>query len=110
MNGLPTGVDLPMVWAVILPIAVVTVLLRALPFAFRGWLAGSPLLDFLRLYMPVGVMVVLVLYTFTSSDQPVWTGVLVGFVTLVLHAWRRSPALSILVGTGLYVALVNLVL
>ena len=60
--------------------------------------------------MPVGVMVVLVLYTFTSSDQPVWAGVLVGFVTLALHAWRRSPALSILAGTGLYVALVNLVL
>ncbi|OIR43682.1 AzlD domain-containing protein [Corynebacterium sp. NML130628] len=110
MSGLPTGVDLPMVWAVIVPVGVVTVLLRSLPFALRGWLDGSPLLDFLRIYMPVGVMIVLVLYTFTSSDQPVWVGVLVGLVTLALHAWRRSPALSILAGTGLYVALVNVVL
>lgn len=110
MSGLPTGVDLPMVWAVIVPVGVVTVLLRSLPFALRGWLDGSPLLDFLRIYMPVGVMVVLVLYTFASTEQPVWACVLVGIVTLALHAWRRSPALSILVGTGVYVALVNLVL
>lgn len=108
--GLPAGVTLGMVWAVLIPVAIVTIALRALPFLFRRLLRGSPLLDFLGLLMPVSVMTVLVVYSIAgSSDAPggVGASLLAAVVTLGLHAYRRSLALSILTGTLLYVVLVN---
>ena len=111
--GLPAGVTPAMVWAVLIPVCIVTVALRALPFSFLKLLKGSPFIEFLGVYMPVGVMTVLVVYTIgeaTDSPGGAAAALLASALTLGLHAWRRSPALSILFGTGLYVALVNLVL
>lgn len=108
--GLPTGVTLTMVWAVLLPVAVVTVALRAAPFLFRRLLRGSPLLEFLGVIMPVSVMTVLVVYSIAgATDAPggVVASLIATVVTLGLHAYRRSLALSILTGTFLYVVLVN---
>lgn len=59
--GLPEGVTLGMVVAVLVPAAVVTFLLRALPFSLLKALQASPLIEFLGLLMPVGVMTVLVI-------------------------------------------------
>lgn len=104
-----------MVAAVLIPVAIVTVALRALPFSFLRLLKGSPFIDFLGATMPVGVMTVLVIYTFASiaqdTDIPhgLPAALLAGAVTLALHAWRRRAGLSILVGTALYMVLVNLV-
>ena len=61
--GLPDGVSLPMVAAVLIPVGIVTVLLRALPFSMLRVLKGSPFIEFLAVLMPVGVMTVLVAYT-----------------------------------------------
>ena len=61
--GLPDGVSLGMVAAVLIPVGIVTVLLRALPFSMLRVLKGSPFIDFLAVLMPVGVMTVLVAYT-----------------------------------------------
>lgn len=107
MHGLPDGVTLGMVAAVLVPVCVVTLLLRALPFAFLRALKGSPLIEFLGATMPVGVMTVLVVYTLADTSHLV-PAFLAGAVTLALHAWRRSAALSILSGTALYMVLVNL--
>jgi len=109
--GLPEGVTPAHVAGVLLPIAVVTLLLRALPFSFLRLLKGSPLIEFLGAYMPIGVMTVLVVYTLAGArDVPggVGAALLAGVVTIAVHAWRRSAALSILTGTALYMALVNL--
>lgn len=108
--GLPAGVTPGMVWAVLLPVAVVTIALRALPFAFKRLLRGSPLLDFLGVAMPVGVMTVLVVYAVSGASEArggVLAALIAAAVTLGLHAWRRSMALTILAGTACYVVLVN---
>lgn len=111
--GLPTGVSLGMVAAVLIPVAIVTILLRALPFSFLRLLKGSPVIQFLGAIMPVGVMTVLVIYTLSGTrDNPggIGAALLAAGITLLLHAWQRRAGLSILGGTVIYMALVNLVL
>lgn len=69
--GLPADVTPAMVWAVLIPVCIVTVALRALPFSFLKLLKGSPFIEFLGVYMPVGVMTVLVVYTIGgATDSP----------------------------------------
>lgn len=60
---MPAGVSLSMVAAVLLPICVVTLLLRELPFSFIKALKDSQFIGLLGMTMPVGVMTVLVVYT-----------------------------------------------
>ena len=110
--GLPETVTPGMVWAVLIPVCFVTVALRALPFSFLKLLKGSPFIEFLGLYMPVGVMTVLVVYTIGgAADAPggIAAALIASAVTLGLHAWRRAPGLSIFTGTLLYMVLVNFV-
>lgn len=109
--GLPDGVTLAMVAAVLLPTAVVTILLRALPFSLLRVLKGSPFIEFLGYLMPVGVMTVLVVYTFLGyAGDPARFVAAVGclVVTLALQWWKRRADLSILAGTALYMLIVNL--
>ena len=111
--GLPDGVTLGMVLAVLVPVGVVTVLLRALPFSLLRLLKGSPFIDFLGVLMPVGVMTVLVIYTLSSyTAQPGrFSAALVSLVfTLLLQWWRRRADLSILGGTLLYIFIVNVLM
>lgn len=65
--GLPDGVTPGMVAAVLIPVGIVTVLLRALPFSLLRVLKDSPFIGFLAVLMPVGVMTVLVLSTPSSA-------------------------------------------
>ncbi|AGS36010.1 branched-chain amino acid transport protein [Corynebacterium maris DSM 45190] len=112
MTGLPAGVGLGTVLAVLVPVAVVTVLLRAIPFRARRALGDSDLVKLLGVTMPVGVMTVLVVYTLAGSGE-VPGGLVAGLlgvgVTLVAHLLFRRPAVSILTGTLAYMALVNFV-
>lgn len=111
--GLPEGVSLGMVLAVLIPAGLVTFMLRALPFAFLKTLKGSPLVDFLAVLMPVGVMTVLVVYSMSgyAGDWRRMSAALVSLVlTLLVHRWRGRADLSILTGTVLYMVLVNSVL
>lgn len=110
--GLPDGISLLSVFAVIIPVAIVTVLLRQIPFTAVRLLKGSPLMGLLAMTMPVGVMVVLVMYTlYGSLETPggLVAALIASIGTLVLHWWRRNPGLSIMGGTALYMVLVNLV-
>ncbi|MDO5511522.1 branched-chain amino acid transporter permease [Corynebacterium sp.] len=113
MYGLPDGVTLLQVAAVLIPIAVITVGLRWLPFAFVAALKGNQFFALLGRMMPVGVMVVLVVYTlFGQQGAPGGVpAALAGVaVTLGLHAWKRDSGLSILGGTSAYMLLVNVLL
>lgn len=109
---MPAGVSLSMVAAVLLPICVVTLLLRELPFSFIKALKGSQFIGLLGMTMPVGVMTVLVVYTvYGQKEAP--GGVLAALIgvaiTAGLHWWRKSSAFSIFGGTAAYVLLVNFV-
>ena len=108
---MPPGVTLSTIATVVLPIAVITVLLRALPFAFVKSLKGSQFIGLLGMTMPVGVMTVLVVYTVAGQrDQPggLVAALLGVAITLGLHLWRHNSGLSIIGGTVAYMALVNL--
>lgn len=110
--GLPGGVDLANTLLVLGGIGVVTVLLRALPFAALKFFRESALVAWLGIAMPGGVMMVLVLYTLVgASENPGGIGAaLIAVVfTVAIHLWRRSATLSILLGTVVYMLLVNLV-
>ena len=110
--GLPAGVELKTTLIILGIIFAVTFLLRALPFAALAFFRNSPLVAWLGLGMPIGVMSLLVMYT--MADAPSMPGGVVPVVlalafTLALHVWRRSATLSILLGTVFYMVLVNVV-
>lgn len=108
--GLPAGVDLTNTLLILGGIGLVTVALRALPFAAVTFFRESALVAWLGIAMPVGVMVVLVMYTLVGgTDRPGGVGAaLIAVVfTVALHLWKRSATWSILLGTALYVVLVN---
>lgn len=110
---MPAGVTLLSILAVLIPVGVVTVVLRWLPFAFVRALKDSQFISLLGFTMPVGVMTVLVVYTLFSQTQDTGSFVapLVGAAaTAMLHLWRRNSGLSIFGGTAVYMLLVNVVL
>lgn len=91
----------------------VTWALRAVPFAVLAPLRHSSLLPYLAARMPVGVLAILTIYTLrhvdvvdASSVVPAAVGII---VTTALHVWRRNMILSLIIGTGAYVALVSTV-
>ena len=86
--------------------------LRALPFAALAPLRTSRVVTYLGVHMPVGVMVMLAIYTLRTvagetAGQVLFLAVAVG-VTAGLHLWRGRALLSILLGTSSYVALMSL--
>ena len=92
--------------------AAVTWALRALPFAALAPLRNSRVVRYLSVHMPVGVMVMLAIYTLrtVAGDtvrQLIWLAVAV-VVTAGLHLWRGRALLSILIGTCCYVTLMSL--
>ena len=109
---MPNGVDLGMILAVIIPLFIVTVALRALPFSLLRYLKNSEFMAVLGGTMPVGVMTVLVVYTWYGQRGSPGGFVAVAIAvaaTYLLHKWRRDVGLSILGGTITYILLVNLV-
>lgn len=89
----------------------VTWALRALPFAVLAPMRHSVIVRYLSLHMPLGVMVMLALYTVrdvaeAAGRQQVWMVIAV-LVTAGLQLWRRHALLSILAGTVVYVALMT---
>lgn len=110
--GLPEGITVADVASVLIPIAIITVFLRWIPFGAARAMKGSPLLSLLALTMPVGVMTVLVVYTFgdLTANPGGWVASSLGiFATVLIHWWRKDAAISILAGTAVYMLLVNLV-
>ncbi|MER0001098.1 MULTISPECIES: branched-chain amino acid transporter permease [unclassified Corynebacterium] len=110
---MPAGVSLGAIAAVLIPVGIVTVLLRELPFSAKKWMKDSEFFSLLGMMMPVGVMTILVVYAVagqadgTGGLWPVLLGVL---VTVGLHRWKRDSGLSIFGGTAFYMLLVNVVL
>ena len=92
--------------------AALTWVLRALPFAALAPMRHSAVVRYLSLHMPLGVMVMLALYTVRDAPeaagrQQLWLLIAI-LVTVGLQLWRRHALLSIFAGTVIYVALMSL--
>jgi len=91
----------------------VTWALRALPFAALAPLREAPVVHYLSVHMPMGVMVVLVVYSLHDAEVTrAPYGAPLGLalaVTVGLHLWKRSAVLSILAGTAVHVVLASTV-
>jgi branched-subunit amino acid transport protein AzlD len=89
----------------------VTWALRALPFAVLTALRSSAIVRELSARMPAGVMVILLCYCLRDlpvSHPACLVAPLAGLAATVgVHLWRRSALLSIVIGTAVYVVLVN---
>ncbi|MDH6283857.1 branched-subunit amino acid transport protein AzlD [Rhodococcus sp. LBL1] len=102
--------DVSYILAALAVIMAVTFALRAVPFAVIAPLRSSALVHYLGEHMPVGIMLILAVYTLRNvSIAPASLGPAVAAlaVTIGLHLWRRHALLSILGGTATYMVLVN---
>lgn len=89
----------------------ITWLLRALPFAVLAKLQESSFIEYMRTYMPLGVMMILALYAISATpldSRYIVSTVGALIITIMLHLWRRSLALSVFAGTAAYVGLLSL--
>ncbi|MGP4094174.1 branched-chain amino acid transporter permease [Nonomuraea sp. KM90] len=86
--------------------------LRALPFAVLDPLRRSAVLRYLAVQMPVGLMLILALYTLRGVSPTSWPTVVTTALSLVvaigLHLKTRNAVVSVLGATGLHVLLSTL--
>lgn len=91
--------------------SIITLGLRALPFMLKNAIKDSPLLLALNRAMPLGIMVILVVYCLAAidlADRPLAIAQLIACaVTFLVHHWRRNLFISIAAGTASCVLLAN---
>lgn len=97
---------------IILVIAVVTILLRFLPFAvFHKSTETPPFLVYLGKVLPYAIMGMLVIYCLKSVSLLVSPHGLPELIAVAvvagLHIWKRNTLLSIAAGTVCYMLLVQ---
>lgn len=89
----------------------ITWALRALPFVMLAPLRESRLLTFLGERMPVGIMLILAVYTLREVELAKSTEVVAAIValgvTIGIQLWRRKMIHSIFAGTAVYVVLMT---
>ena len=95
-------------------VALVTALLRLLPFAvFSGRRRTPDYVLYLGRVLPYAVMAMLVIYCYKGTSFLVYPyglpQMIAGIFTAALHIWRRSTLLSIACGTVVYMLLVQFV-
>lgn len=93
--------------------AVVTMLLRFLPFLVFGTRQTPAYINFLGKYLPYAIMGMLVVYclkdvSMTSAPFGLPEGIAVAVVA-GLHVWKRNTLLSIACGTVCYMILIQFV-
>lgn len=105
-----------MTWYLIAAIAVggvITLGLRALPFAMLKPLRKSRFVKALGAWMPAGIVLILAVVVlrdeFVARGSAWWIVVVATAVTVATHlCFKRRALLSIAVGTACYVTLVNI--
>lgn len=97
--------------AIILCVAVCTLMTRAIPFLlFGGKKEVSPIIQYLGKVLPSAIMTILVVYCL--KDVNLFAGsrgvpeLLAILVVVILHLWKKNTLLSIGAGTILYMMLV----
>lgn len=100
-------------WLIVAVVALVTALLRFLPFLiFNGKRPIPKWISYLGSVLPYSVMAMLVVYCLKGisfGEVSGWLpyGISVGAVVL-LHIWKRNTLLSIIGGTVCYMLLIRL--
>ena len=99
-------------WLLVGVIALVTALLRFLPFwLFSGRRKTPPLLERLGKSLPFAVMGMLVVYCLRqvhfSTPAGFLPSLIAGAAVVLIHWWRRNTLLSIVCGTLCYMLLVQ---
>jgi branched-subunit amino acid transport protein AzlD len=101
--------DTGYVFTVIVLMAAVTVLLRALPFIAGHWLRRHAFVQKLGDSLPLSIMVLLLVDTVAGQARGhaglPWQELAAVAVVVALQWRTRQPLLSIVAGTALYVAL-----
>ena len=99
--------------AMIAVMAIVTMLLRFLPFMIFGERKTPKYIDYLGKYLPYAIMGMLVVYCLKGvsfSAFPFGIPEFLGCaVVALLHIWKRNTLLSIGAGTVCYMLLVQLI-
>lgn len=96
--------------------AVTNFLTRFLPFVIftsKDDAKVSPFIDGLGKFLPAAIMGMLAVYCFRNVNFMAGNhglpDIIAGVITVVIHLWRRSMFLSLIVGTVTYICLVNFV-
>lgn len=101
--------DISKAYLVVLVVAFLTFCFRYLPFAFYKYLQNNLSLEFIRTYLPASIMLLLTLYTLKDisfKNSPFGLPeIIASIIVVVVHLKWRNALLSILLGTGLCVAL-----
>ena len=94
-------------------IAVVTYLLRSLPFLVFSGRKTPAFVTYLGKVLPYAIMGMLVVYCLKDTTVLSWPygipELLACIVVVLLHLWRRNTLLSIAVGTACYMVLIQVV-
>lgn len=100
--------------ALIAVTALVTALLRFLPFAiFSGKRETPAIIRYLGQVLPYAIMAMLVVYclkgiSFAAAPYGL-PELIASLVVILLHAWKRNTLLSIVTGTVSYMLLIQFV-
>lgn len=98
-------------WIVLAIVSIVTIALRFLPFVFFTHRKTPKIVEKLGASLPHAIMGMLVVYCLKSVNIKSVSGFLpelIATVTVaVLYIWKRNTLLSIIVGTILYMVLVQ---
>lgn len=110
---MPDNVTVPHTLLLIAVIALLTLLLRALPFIlFRSGHTPS-IVTYLGRVMPPAVIGMLVIYCFADIDFRRWQAFVpalaAALIVIILHVWKRNSLLSIGVGTVSYMLMIQLI-
>ncbi|HEY9291698.1 MAG TPA: AzlD domain-containing protein [Microlunatus sp.] len=102
-----------LILALAIGFVVTTLILRALPFVLLRRLRKSAFVRSLAVWMPVGILLILVVTTFHSTIEvapaALWYGFIALAVTVAVHLiFGRRTILSVGAGTLVFVLLVNL--
>ena len=92
----------------------VTIVLRFLPFVIFGRKKEIPgYITYLSGVLPYAIMGMLVVYCYRNVN---WLGgthglpeVIAGVVTVIVHLWKHSLFLTLIVGTLCYMLLINFI-
>lgn len=107
---------MPSTWYIIAAIAisgVITIALRALPFAVLTRLRTSKFVTKIGIWMPVGIMLILAVVTARNAivayPERWWVTPVALAVTVAVHyLTKRKTLWSVFAGTACYVLLINL--
>ncbi|MBQ6989414.1 MAG: AzlD domain-containing protein [Clostridia bacterium] len=102
------------IWLLAAVVALVTALIRFLPFwIFGGGRKTPPVVEKLGRVLPYAVMGMLVVYCLKGVEFSTLSGFLPALiatlVVVVLHLWKRNTLVSIVCGTISYMLMVQLV-